>query len=53
MKKYFPIMAHFAAVVVLFMNASVQAAATAHPAYAATVLAVWGVVLAWAKSPKG
>lgn len=45
-------LAHLAAVVVLAINSQSVANFAAHyPAYSAVILAVWGVLLAWAKSP--
>ena len=46
-------LAHLLAVVVLAVNAqSVETFAGHYPAYSAVIMAVWGVLLAWAKSPK-
>jgi len=53
LKKYWPSIAHAAAVGVLFLNPSVQAFVVSHPAYAAPVALLWGFALHRAQSPVG
>jgi len=41
------------AAALLFLNPSVQAYASSHPAYAVPVLGIWGIVLHHLPSPLG
>ena len=50
-KAWWPTVAHAAAVAVIFLDPSVQAAAASHPKTAGAIGLVWGIVLAWARSP--
>ena len=51
-KKYWPSVAHVAAIAVIFLDASVKAYFASHPAMAAVGAVAWGVALHWAESPK-
>lgn len=51
LKKYWPSIAHAGAVGVLFLDPSVQAFAAHHPAYAAPIALLWGILLHRAQSP--
>lgn len=53
LKKYWPTLAHFAGVAILFLSPSVQAFAASHPAYSAPIALVWGFLLHRAESPAG
>jgi len=52
-KKYWPSLVHVGAAALLFLNPSVQAYASSHPAYAVPVLGIWGIVLHHLPSPLG
>jgi len=51
LKKYWPSIAHAAAVAILFLNPSVQQFAVTHAAYAAPIALLWGWALHRAQSP--
>jgi hypothetical protein len=52
LKKYWPSIATVAGSVVLFLSPSVTAFAGTHKGYAVPLLAIWGVFLHWAESPR-
>jgi len=51
-KKYWPSLVTVVASVVTFLSPSVQAFAGGHKAYSIPVLALWGLCLHWAQSPR-
>lgn len=52
LKQYWPSIVHVALVLAGFLTPSIQAYATGHPASAAAVLTVWGIVLHHLPAPK-
>ena len=52
LKKYWPSIATIAASVVTFLSPSVQSYIGVHKTYAVPLLAIWGIVLHWAESPR-
>jgi len=52
LKKYWPSLLTVTAATVTFLSPSVQAFSEHHPAYSIPLMAVWGVFLHWAESPR-
>jgi hypothetical protein len=52
LKKWYPSLIHIAATGILFADASVRNYTASNPGKGAAVLAVWGVLLHWAASPR-
>jgi hypothetical protein len=51
-KKHWPWLTTLAAGAIVFLDPSVQSYAGAHGAAATAITTLWGVALAWAKSPR-
>jgi hypothetical protein len=52
LKKWWPTIAHWGVIGILFLDPSVQAFAAGHKAYSFVILGAWGSFLHWLTSPK-